>query len=335
MSELCSAQLSESEGSKMEALSKMFQRKMKGEDFCDTYLLHNSLWMACVVDGHGPTEFTGCTGIPETKTYARDLIELIRKVVIATVTMPLISNGLSACASALLPALQNAVARFIAEKDAELWETKETRQVWIGSTISLVLSRGDQFVSITAGDSPVYELAGGRQVNLINQDYPSRQDVRDAFADESPQIHRMGRLIYSLVEGAGAVQRSAFACERIPMQQHVSSEEYVQFILKMWTLFPWHISEVHSGDFLVASDGIEVFCQSGELAIPADRLALIASTPWIAVTERLRGRPLPDDLTVISTLMQDEPAPAVPVAAPAASDPVVPVWGCFALVPPS
>ena len=72
--------------------------------------------------------------------------------------MPLVSAGLSACATALVPALQAAIAHFLADKDEELWRTTTTCQAWIGSTISLVLSRGDKFVSITAGDSPVFEL---------------------------------------------------------------------------------------------------------------------------------------------------------------------------------
>ena len=271
-------------------LPNAFQQSVKGEDIFLNWIVSDDVGAGLILDGHGPSGLMGCHGMPETKALARELAELIRKVVIDTMTMPLISTGLSACATALLPALQNAVARFLAEKDAELWKTTTTRRVWIGSTMSLVLSHGEEFVSITAGDSPVYELAEGSQVNGIDQTQPTRKEVQTTFPG---LLLRCANLVYPNVEGGGSLQRSALACERVPMREQMSREEYEQFVLKMWTLFPWHISEVHRGDFLGASDGIDVFRRSGELAIPLDRLALIAETPWIPLAERLHGRTLP------------------------------------------
>jgi hypothetical protein len=186
-------------------------------------------------------------------------------------------------------------------------------KVHCGATCTIVLSRGEERVAIWIGDSPVYSLESGKLLTPANG-YPEnalavfpRNDPRIAFRAYSPT----GKVAH--FTGMVAVQHSGIGPELLLLNDGVSADTYLEVLWDLWKLYPWQVSEVFTGPFILASDGIDYLLPREAISDDA-RLPLlmgIATNPGKAARDKYGARSPSDDLTIVVVGVEQEPAPPV------------------------
>ena len=180
-------------------------------------------------------------------------------------------------------------------------------KVHCGSTCTIVLSRGEENVAIWIGDSPVYSLESGKLLTPANG-YPEkalevfpRNDPRIAFRAYSPT----GKVAHF----AGvAIHHSATSLELLVLKDGVDADTYPDVLRDLWSIYPWKVSEIFTGPFIVASDGIDYLLPREEISDDA-RLPLlmgIATNPAKAVRNKFPDRSPSDDITIVSVGVEQE-----------------------------